>query len=388
MNLAKGIGESLKDYKIRLLSNKDMYGLSFQQIADLINTESGETKNESTYRKWWSGYKEGVADAEKRLINSDELLQEYENKRIEAEKARMRFFDQRTAYNKNVRSEARFDELKNILLDSISSITPYESKFYNVVNSDNDLLVALNDIHFGANINNSWNIYNPDVAKERLEKYIKNIINIRNTHNSENCYICVNGDCISGNIHPTIQISNRENVVKQVMGVSELISWFVAELSPYFNNVYFSLVSGNHSRLSTKDNSPKDERLDDLIPWYVKARLSNIENLYFVDNTLDGTINIVNIRGLNYVNVHGDYDNFSSCEKLISMLYVPVYCVHMGHLHHNKTDWVQKYKVIMSGSLQGMDDYCISKRIFGKAQELVCVCNTEGILCTYDVDLQ
>ena len=108
----------------------------------------------------------------------------------------------------------------------------------------------------------------------------------------------------------------------------------------------------------------------------------------FLDNNIDTTLNVVNIRGLNYLNVHGDYDNFTSCQKVIEMLDIPIYCVHMGHLHHNKTDWMQKYKLIMSGSIQGMDDFCIQKRIFGKAQQLVCVCNEKGIQCTYDIDLQ
>lgn len=316
------------------------------------------------------------------------MLKEYESKRIEAEKARIRFFDQRTAYTKNIRNEARFDELKDIILDKLSIVEPYERNKKEVFFSKNDLLIGLNDIHFGSNIDNNWNKYNPDVAKERLDLYLSNIISIKNTHKSTNCYVCANGDLISGNIHPTIQISNKENVVKQIMGVSELISWFLSELSNHFNNVYFSVVGGNHSRVSTKDNSPKDERLDDLIPWYIKARLSNIDNVIILNNDIDNTLNVVNIRGLNYINVHGDYDNFSSCQKIIEMLDIPVYCVHMGHLHHNKTDWVQKYKVIMSGSLQGMDDFCIQKRIFGKAQQIVCVCNEKGILCTYDVDLQ
>ena len=87
----------------------------------------------------------------------------------------------------------------------------------------------------------------------------------------------------------------------------------------------------------------------------------------YLDNNIDTTLNVVNIRGLNYLNVHGDYDNFTSCQKVIEMLDIPIYCVHMGHLHHNKTDWMQKYKLIMSGSIQGMDDFCIQKRIFGKA---------------------
>ena len=221
-----------------------------------------------------------------------------------------------------------------------------------------------------------------------MGKYLEEILNIKNMHNSENCYVCANGDLISGKIHSTIEISNCENVVEQVKGVSELLSWFLNCLSENFNNVYFSVVSGNHSRLGDKDKSPKGERLDDLIPWYISSRLSNIKNFKVLDNNIDSTVNLLNIRGLNYINVHGDYDGFSTIQKLVDMMDKDIYCVHFGHKHHNATDYNNKYKLIMSGSLMGIDDYCIEKRIYGVAQQLVGVCTDSGMVCTYDVNLQ
>lgn len=388
MDIYRDSNESIKHYKVRLCKNKILYGLNFSDIATLVNKETGETKSESFFRKWWNGYNEGYLDATKDCIENDEVLLDYEKKRIEFEKERNKLLDYRTAYKKEIRNDSRKEILLDMVLDKISHIEPYNYVKVNLNKSDNDLFVGLNDIHFGADINNYWNIYNSSIAKKRLEKYIENIINIQKTHDSENCYVCANGDLISGNIHPTIQISNRENVVEQIVGVSELIAWFLSKLSNHFNNIYFSVVAGNHSRLSTKENSPKSERLDDLIPWYIKARLQNIKSVFILDNYIDSTLNIVKIRGLSYLNVHGDYDSFSNIQKLTEMLDEEIYCVHLGHLHHNKTDYVQKYKVIMSGSLQGVDDYCIQKRIYGKAQQLVCVCSDKGIVCSYDVDLQ
>ena len=101
----------------------------------------------------------------------------------------------------------------------------------------------------------------------------------------------------------------------------------------------------------------------------------------------NGYIFVVNIRGKNYVNVHGDYDNFSNIQKTIDMIGEDVYCVHFGHKHHNAFDYNQRYKIIMSGSLMGMDDFCIEKRIYGKPQQLVGICTKEGMICTYDIML-
>jgi hypothetical protein len=360
----------------------------FEELSEIIFGE-GNCFNSSEVRKRFYGIKRVLDLLEDDVIENitdDNILDELDMKRIELEKEKQRFFDQRTAYSKIVRDNARWDELKDILLNAIKEVKPYKSENISIVEqSDNDLLIGLNDLHFGVDIKNYWNIYNPEVAKQRLEQYINDIISIQKLHNSENCYVCANGDLISGNTHLTIALANRENVVQQVMGVSELVSWFLSELSKHFKNVNFSIVAGNHSRLSLKDNSPKDERLDDLIPFYVKARLQNLDNVFVVDNEIDNTMSLIEIRGLNYLGVHGDIDRMDSILKLVEMLPHKIYAILFGHLHHNSTDYIQGYRTLMSGSLMGVDDYCIEKRIFGKPQQLVCVCGDNGIKCTYDV---
>ena len=375
--------ENFKDYKIRLCKNKDTYNLSWNMIANLLNNVSGNNFGESTYRKWWKAYREGFDDKDKQ--NKEMNLD-----KIEVEKEKIKMYDQRRGYKKLLRENARFENLLDIVSNSLKNIEPikYQPVFINTEITDNDIFVGLNDIHYGANINNHWNKYNPEIAKKRLEKYLHKIMEIGILHKSENCYVCCNGDLISGNIHKTIEVSNCENLVEQIKGVSELLSWFLVKLCERFNFVYFSVIPGNHSRVGKKDDSLKDERLDILIPWYIESRLSNIKNFKIIKNNIDSTINMVNIRGKNYVNVHGDYDSFSNVQKTIDMIGEDVYCVHFGHKHHNAFDYNQKYKVVMSGSLMGMDDFCIEKRIYGKPQQLVGICTKDGMECTYDIVLE
>ncbi len=379
--------EGCMEYKARLLLGKldKTIDLDWSEIADLL----GLDYSPDHLRKTAYGFKEAYEYYLAKLtdsINDNDILNELELKRIDFEKEKQRFYDQRTAYKKLIRGNARFDELKNIIQKSLNDIELYKPVQYKHAHSDNDLLIGLNDIHYGVEINNYWNQYNSNIAKERLEHYIQEIISIQKTHNSENCYITANGDLISGNIHYKIAIANRENVVQQIMGVSELLSWFISELSGHFANVYFSSVAGNHSRLSLKDKSPKDERLDDLIPFYIKARLQNLSNVHVIEDKIDNTINMINIRGKNYVMVHGDMDSLNGLLKLIKMLPEKIYAVTMGHLHHNTITHMQGIKIIQSGCLVGVDDYCIEKRILGKAQQLVCVCNNSGVKCSYDVE--
>lgn len=249
------------------------------------------------------------------------------------------------------------------------------------------LLVGLNDIHYGIDINNAWNVYNPEVCREMLCSYLDKIIEISRTHNTSDCIVFCNGDLISGNIHLTIQLANRENVINQVKGVSELLAEFLAELSKHFSTVKFVSIAGNHSRLSTKDDSPLGERLDDLVEWYLEARLQNIENVIIgSQEKVDNTMYLMDIHGKTYCGVHGDLGNGSvNISAIQAMAQRPIYAILCGHKHHNMIDEVQGVKIVMSGSFLGMDDFCIKKRIYGKPEQMVCVCDKTGIVCNYDI---
>ena len=97
----------------------------------------------------------------------------------------------------------------------------------------------------------------------------------------------------------------------------------------------------------------------------------------------------IDVRGKTYCGVHGDFDaSPSRIQSLQAMARRPVYAVLSGHLHHNRMDEVQGVKTIMAGSFLGMDDYCVQKRIVGRAEQMVCVCDESGVRCAYSVPLQ
>lgn len=325
-------------------------------------------------------------------VSTDNILSELDEKMIELRKERQKICDQRNAFNKIVRDRSRQEELNEILVNAVQNgeLPRLDYSPHSVNQSNNDLLVSLNDIHYGANVKNAWNEYNSYICRDMMRQYLDKIISIGQTHKSENCICWMNGDAINGNIHYSIAVTNKENVIEQVMGVSELVSEFLAELSKHFNKVIFVTVAGNHSRINpNKDNALTSERLDDLIEWYVKARLQNFSNVFIEGDKIDETMYTIDIRGKTYCGVHGDYDGSAAkVQALQTMIGKPVYAVLSGHLHHNKVDAVQGIKTVMAGSFLGIDDYCIQKRIFGKPEQIVCVCDESGIVCHYDTPLQ
>lgn len=325
-------------------------------------------------------------------VISPDRLSDIDQKIIELQKERQKFFDQRNALTKVIRERSRQEELNEILEQCVlqGNLPSLEYQEQALPFSDNDLLVSLNDLHFGATVNNAWRTYNSDVCKEMLCRYLDKIIQIASIHKSENCIVWCAGDSISGSIHRSIQVTNKENVIEQITGVSELIAGFIAELSKHLNTVRFISVAGNHSRIeANKDNALAAERLDDLIEWYLSARLQNYRNVIIDDShKLDCTMSIFDVRGKTYCCVHGDYDGSAGkVQALQTMAQRPLYAVLSGHKHHNATDDVQGTRTVIAGSFLGMDDFCVQKRIYGRPEQMVCVCDENGIRCHYDVEL-
>lgn len=389
--------ESDLDYHRRLitgkLTDKTLADIDYCELAPLLYDQA--YSSDSTRKMMYGSAKTlQLLDKEVELAAVSavprEILDELEMKKIELAKERQRFFDQRNAYNKLLRERARQEELNEIVSRSIESgsLPVLEYVDPEICASDNDLLVSLNDIHYGAVVDNYWRKYDSDVCARMMAAYVARIMEIAATHQSQNCIVWMNGDAISGSIHHSLAVTNKENVIEQVTGVSELIAQFIAQLSECFEKVTFVSVAGNHSRMDQKDRALMQERLDDLVEWYLKARLSGYPNVVIGGDKIDSTMYAIDIRGRLYVGVHGDFDPTPShIQALQTMVGRNVYAVLLGHMHHNAANNIQGIRTVMAGSFLGMDDYCISKRIYGKPEQMVCVCDENGIRCSYDIDL-
>lgn len=373
------------------LDDKTLADTDYSELAELVY---GKPYNTDSCRKMMYGSYETLKLMEREIEDTtpSDLMGEMERKRIALELEKQKFYDQRNAYNKLIRDRAREEELNEILMTSVQSgdLPSLEYTPSTISYTDNTLMVSLNDIHYGADINNYWNTYNSDVCGDMMRGYLDRIFAIQDTHNSGDCVVWANGDLINGNIRYSIAVTNKETVIEQITGVSELIAEFLAELSKRFAHVSYVSVSGNHSRLNpNKDQSLSSERLDDLVEWYLKARLQNFENVTVGDcNRIDPTMYVMDVRGKTYLGVHGDYEATpSKVQSLQTMAGKPVYAILSGHLHHNKIDEIQGVKTVMAGSFLGMDTYCVNSRIYGRPEQLVMVCDENGIRCSYDVPL-
>ena len=288
------------------------YDGTWDDIAYLMNlhfrNDESEYRTSSAYRKPYEQAKKFYESGVFNKFSEDEYLSKLNASKREVEREKVKYRDERRAWSKQNYADARAEDILDKLSESLVSIGSVEFPNHpvNGFTSDNDMVVLLSDLHIGATFNNRFGRFDTDIARERMAEFADNVIELQRLHNSENCYVLSLGDQISGIIHKTIQVTNRENVIEQVKIATELISNFCYELSKYFNNVSLISVSGNHSRLTkNKDNAMHDDRLDDLISWAVGLSLYNVENFHVVENDIDTSIATFNVRGKTYVATHG-----------------------------------------------------------------------------------
>ena len=383
--------ESDEELIYRVCSDKDLIG-SWQDVANILNELLGTEYTESKFRKQFQAFNKMLNANRGKFTDSDEQIKEIEVQKRELERKKIQFRDERNAWQKQNYADARVEEKLDKLEDELISLgrTNFDTHNTLSIDSDNDMLVILSDLHIGQTFDSIFGKYNADIAKDRLNQLLNEVLSIRDLHNSRKCYVSLQGDLISGNIHKSIQVTNRENVIEQIKNATELVSSFCYELSLHFENVFLSNVSGNHTRIERKEDAIHDERLDDIISWAVELSLKHIDNFHVLHRNIDTGIADIDIRGKSYIAVHGDYDGFnkSGVQNLCLALGFVPYAITFGHLHVCSVDETNGVKMIRGGSLAGCgDSYTIEKRLTGKPSQMVCICTNKGIKAYYPIEL-
>lgn len=332
--------------------------------------------------------------AKESSLNEDRYFAKLEEKKRELEREKIKYRDERNAWQKQNYNSARLEATLSILEDELKNVGKinFDVFPYPIINGDKEMIISLADLHLGQTFNSVFGEYNSDIAQIRLNKYLLKIYEVANLHNIKKVHVVSLGDQISGSIHKTIAITNKENVIEQIKLSTEIISSFCYELTKKFEVVQFFNVSGNHSRLDKKEDALHDERLDDLIGWAVSLCLSHIENFHYMNHrNIDIGIAEINVCGKTYIATHGDMDAMSrqGVANLSMLLGFIPYAILRGHMHSPAMNEFNGVKMIQSGSLAGSgDNYTIEKRLCGNPSQTLLVCDKSGIDCIYHVELK
>lgn len=382
-SIAKASDESREQYHFRLYEDREELGLSNQQVADLLNAIDGTDYDESKFRKEYQAYKnvwEKLVEEKQNSYLPDDYLKEIDEKLLNFEKEKIKFLDQKRMMRTELRKLARLESLKEHAKSCIEAIEPITPPLVNVDTKIKEAVVAISDIHLGMEINNEFNVYNKDIALERLTTLKEKTLRKVRREGINTLHIASLGDHIHGHIHTTARIDSEMNVIEQITLVSQYLTDFVETFLQEGINVNFYSVSGNHSRSTPNKNDSlgTSESFERLITTILDTAFSKFENYNSVDDK-DGMI-LLNISGKNILLVHGDMDyGANMVTKLTQLLGVQIDYILSGHVHHffmKEHGLTTQYGV---GSMCGTDQYAIKGRFSGRPSQLILTFNENDI---------
>ena len=293
---------------------------------------------------------------------TEEMVKRLQSKKDEEYKERVRLQDARREYNKELRAEARYENLVNIMKDCLSDVATsnieFGKKHLHIENKKSKYaILMLSDWHYGALCDSQWNYYDTNVAKERAEQLVAKTQSYILSLGITDLIVEINGDMCEGMINIGNRVASEESVVEQIINVSKLLSKCILSLKPYVNSIKVVTTLGNHGRLTPNRKEQADERenFEMLIPEFLRLTLGN-------------DIPIITSQGLDFVKYefddkiiclsHGHHDKVNSAiDNMIRVYKVVPDEIHLGHWHHMSDLNDSNIHVVVNGSIKGVDDF-------------------------------
>ena len=293
---------------------------------------------------------------------TEEMVKRLQSKKDEEYKERVRLQDARREYNKELRAEARYENLVNIMKDCLSNVATsnieFGEKHLHIENKKSKYaILMLSDWHYGALCDSQWNYYDTNVAQLRAEQLVAKTQSYILSLGITDLIVEINGDMCEGMINIGNRVASEESVVEQIINVSKLLSKCILSLKPYVNSIKVVTTLGNHGRLTPNRKEQADERenFEMLIPEFLRL-------------TLGDDIPIVTSQGLDFVKYefddkiiclsHGHHDKATSAiDNMIRVYKVVPDEIHLGHWHHMSDLNDSNIHVVVNGSIKGVDDF-------------------------------
>ena len=313
-----------------------------------------------------------------------DAIKDLENLRDEIYKERCRLQDIQREKRNDLRVEARFENLLEVVKDNIGFMPTYEIKDFKPINKNQDkkyAVLQLSDWHCGALVDNQFNYYNVDTMVDRAIKVRNNALEYCKLHNVTDLVIEINGDMVNGAIHVSSRVESEEGVIQQVITVTDVLAKLINSMKPYFNSIKIVTTLGNHGRLTpNKSDSITNENFEMLIPTMLRDKLSDVKiidskGLDFTKYEIDGKIIMVS---------HGQNDSMTKVISDFSKMFKVVPNeVHLGHTHSYTDINDCDIKVTVNGSLIGSDDYAVTiRKVTTPSQNLIVY---EKDRCIYEI---
>ena len=384
-------GETDYEYCFRLSYAKVREGLDidWQEIVNLCNINWSADH----CRKTMIGairHQDYIDSKTKEQLESEQY-EKLIQKELELKKEKVKVQDLKTQVNKQIRELARKENLGEILEEKLDKL-PNQMINMNYINhtpSKKQGIAMISDVHYGMVVDNFLNKYNPDIAKERMDYLTDKIIEYSNLNNLDVMNVCLLGDMISGEQYLSVRLENRENLINQIINVSELLSEAIYKISLNVPFVTVSIADGNHERVYNKKENLNKDNYTELIRKFLELKLKNVSNITFTENIYDNNIISFECCGNTVVGLRGD-----KCKKdkvsyeMYNMLNKKIDIILMGHFHQISQDICYETIVYRNGSFIGTDEYARNLNLNTYPTQKLLIVSELGVECCYDIRLR
>lgn len=376
------VGETREQYIVRVSSQREKYGYTWEDVAEIINDQLGLNYGESAYRKTYNAFRKLT---EAMGGTSDErVLEEIREERRALYKERTKLRDERNEYTAMLRSEARYENALETFAQVIRDHVPmlYAPRDCDPITGDAQIVAMISDMHCGLTVRNAHTTFDSDTLWRLLDDYLQQVIHLGKVHGARAIHVLLAGDLVSGIIHTSLRIEAAKNVIEQVMEVSDMIAYFVSECANHFDEVHVRHVDGNHGRVvAGKDDALRGENFDALIPHYLMAACSGMKHV-IVHTPLDPTLDTFEVLGKRCGVVHGNNDKSTTIADDLKPLVGELDYIFMGHTHTSAmVPTKSACRVIINGSFVATDGYAFDHRYFSQPEQCAMVLTSDGPDC-------
>ena len=392
----KNEDEATQDYIDRVCAIRTDYKLTWEDLADIINAACDLNYSESYYRKHYVNKmrealaREDVAQVieEKPIDYKTQQINELNDLLFKVQKERVKLSDERIQRNADVRQLSREETIKEIAENFAKTMNKEKLLSTNIPDfytGNKAAILEISDWHYGIEINNYWNQYNTEIARQRISNLLKQVIETCKQNDVKEIHVVNLSDLICGRIHLPLRLQSRIDVITQIMEVSEILAEFLTSLSETMKVHYYDCLD-NHSRIEpNKKNAVDLESFVRITTWYLKERVGDYVSIH--ENMFGEDIIFFNIKGFNIAGVHGDHDKPQQVvDNLSLMTHRNFDLILTAHRHHFSCDEKNEILVVSNGSLMGTDEYAKDLRLSSTpSQNLILVGDFNVAECIYRI---
>ena len=314
------------------------------------------------------------------IIDSNEILQEIEEKRLELEKERKKLQATKIEYNRNLRTESRFELFYENIKEAIQRLEVPNFKRMNVDSNDKKYVLNFSDIHYASTFKSINNEYSREICHNRFNLMAEKTIKFAIENNVDKMLVINNSDTIQGMLRISDVKLNDIPVVESVVEVSQLLAKFLNKLSEYIEVEYIHVPMANHSQirpLGTKASELPAEDMEKIIVNYVADLCDNNERIFVHREYKSDNVQF-KIFDFECIALHGhQIRNIKNSLKDLSQLHRKFYSfVFLGHYHNsmnytaNEQD-TYNAEILVAPSIVGSCQYSDKLMVGGKSMDLI-----------------